>query len=170
MLPWQPCFRHHAYSNIDFLNIFLHYSTKSLKKSVIQLMLHVTCDVIDIAQYYFLKSKVTTMYFALCQIAVEKRNKIVLVTLIALNTRNLSKTLMLLFNPIQSKGGGGVGGGCFFIITYEQFRIQSSNYTTFPEILLAIFLSVSQHYSRSPVAMVTDNLEGTFPIFECFFF
>ena len=104
----------------------------------------------------------------LSQFAVEKRNKIVLVTLIALNTRNLSKTLMLLFNPIQSKGGGGGGGG-FFIITLEQFRIQSSNYTTFPEILLAIFLSVSQHYSRSPVAMVTDNLEGTFPIFECFF-
>ena len=24
MLPWQPRFRHHVYSNFDFLNIFLH--------------------------------------------------------------------------------------------------------------------------------------------------
>ena len=30
-------------------------------------MLHVTCDVIDIAQYHFLKSEMATMYFALCQ-------------------------------------------------------------------------------------------------------
>ena len=28
-------------------------------------MLHLTCDVIDIAQYYFLKSKMAAMYFAL---------------------------------------------------------------------------------------------------------
>ena len=30
-------------------------------------MLHVTCDVIDIAQYHFLKSKMAAMYFALYQ-------------------------------------------------------------------------------------------------------
>ena len=30
-------------------------------------MLHVTCDVIGIAQYLVLKSKTAAMYFALCQ-------------------------------------------------------------------------------------------------------
>ena len=30
-------------------------------------MIHVTCDVIGIAQYHFLKSKMAAMYFALCQ-------------------------------------------------------------------------------------------------------
>ena len=30
-------------------------------------MLHVTCDVIRIAQYHFLKSKMAAMYFAFCQ-------------------------------------------------------------------------------------------------------
>ena len=30
-------------------------------------MLHVTCDVIGIAQYHFLKSKMAAMYFALYQ-------------------------------------------------------------------------------------------------------
>ena len=30
-------------------------------------MLHVTCDVMDIAQYHFLKSKMAAMYFALYQ-------------------------------------------------------------------------------------------------------
>ena len=30
-------------------------------------MLHVICDVIGIAQYHFLKSKMAAMYFALCQ-------------------------------------------------------------------------------------------------------
>ena len=30
-------------------------------------MLHVTCDVIGIVQYHFLKSKMAAMYFALCQ-------------------------------------------------------------------------------------------------------
>ena len=35
--------------------------------SVIKLMLHVTSDVIDIAQYHFLKSKMAAMYFALYQ-------------------------------------------------------------------------------------------------------
>ena len=54
------------------------------------------------------------------------------------------------------------------VITLEQFRIQSSNYTTFPKILWAIFQSVFQHYPRSPAAMVTNNLEGTFSIFEYF--
>ena len=69
-------------------------------------MLHVTCDVICIAQYHFLKSKMAAMYFApyqnfkffLSQFALEnirKRTKMVLVTLIALNTRNLSKIVML---------------------------------------------------------------------------
>ena len=34
---------------------------------VIQLMLHVNCDFIVIAQYHFLKSKMAAMYFALYQ-------------------------------------------------------------------------------------------------------
>ena len=69
-------------------------------------MLHVTCDVIGIAQYHFLKSKKAAMYFALYQNFklffsqfvlenVRNRTKTVLVTLIALNTRNLSKIVML---------------------------------------------------------------------------
>ena len=69
-------------------------------------MLHVTCDVIGIAQYHLLKSKMAAMYFALyqdfklffSQILLENvrnRTKTVLVTLIALNTRNLSKIVML---------------------------------------------------------------------------
>ena len=67
-------------------------------------MLHVTCDVICIAQYHFLKSKMAAMYFALYQNFklflvnlenVRNRTKTVLVTLIALNTRNLSKIVML---------------------------------------------------------------------------
>ena len=58
---------------------------------------------------------------------------------------------MAAFNPIQSRRGGGKIcplKGLFFIITLEKFRIQSSNYTTFPKILLAIFLSVFQHNPR----------------------
>ena len=69
-------------------------------------MLHVTCDVIGIAQYHFLKSKMAAVYFALYQILsfffgqfvlenVRNRTKTVLLTLIALNTRNLSKIVML---------------------------------------------------------------------------
>ena len=68
-------------------------------------MLHVTCDVIGIAQYHFLKSKMAAMFFALyrnfklfSQFVLENvgnRTKTVLVTLIALNTRNLSKIVML---------------------------------------------------------------------------
>ena len=69
-------------------------------------MLHVTCDVVGIAQYHFLKSKMVAMYFALyqnlklsfSQFVLENnrnRTKMVLVTLIALNTRNLSKIVML---------------------------------------------------------------------------
>ena len=68
-------------------------------------MLHLTYDVIGIAQYHFLKSKMAAMYFALYQILsffsqfvlenVRNRTKTVLVTLIALNTRNLSKIVML---------------------------------------------------------------------------
>ena len=58
-------------------------------------MLRVTCDVIGIAQYHFLKSKMAAMYFALYQ-----NFKLFLVNLswktleIALNTRNLSKIVM----------------------------------------------------------------------------
>ena len=64
-------------------------------------------------------------------------------------------------NPIQSRGGGirPPPPGFFFIIPFEQFRIQSSNYTIFPSILYAIFLSVFQHYLRRHVAIVTDNLD-----------
>ena len=69
-------------------------------------MLHATCGVIGIAQYHFLKSKMAAMYFALyrnfklcfSQFVLENvknRTKTVLVTLIALNTRNLSKIVML---------------------------------------------------------------------------
>ena len=69
-------------------------------------MLHVTCDVIGIAQYHFLKSKMAAMYFALCQNlklflvnlywkTFRNRTKTVLVTLIVLNTSNLSKIVML---------------------------------------------------------------------------
>ena len=67
-----------------------------------------TCDVIGIAQYYFLKSKMAAMYFCtmskfksfLSQFTLENagnRTKAVLVTLIALNKSNLSKILMLWF-------------------------------------------------------------------------
>ena len=70
-------------------------------------MLHVTCDVIGIAEYSFLKSKMTAMYFALYQNLklfifsqfvlenVRNRTKTVWVTLIALNTMNLSEIAML---------------------------------------------------------------------------
>ena len=68
-------------------------------------MLHVICDVIRIAKYRFLKSKMAAMYFVLYQILsffsqfvlenVRNRTKTVLVTLLALNTRNLSKIVML---------------------------------------------------------------------------
>ena len=69
-------------------------------------MLHVICDVIGIVQYHFLKSKMAAMYFALyrnfkhffSQFVLENvrnRSETVLVTLIALNTRNLSKIVML---------------------------------------------------------------------------
>ena len=69
-------------------------------------MLHVICDVVGIVQYYFMKPKMAAMYFALyhdlklffSQFVLENvrnRTKTVLVTLIALNTRNLSKIIML---------------------------------------------------------------------------
>ena len=66
------------------------------------LMLHVTlCDVIDIATAFF-----EIMYFALCQNFklflvdlhlknVSNRTKIILVTPIALNTRKMSKILII---------------------------------------------------------------------------
>ena len=69
-------------------------------------MLHVTCDIIGIVQYHFLKSKMAAINFALYQNLklffsqfvlenVTNRTKTVLVTLIALNTRILSKIVML---------------------------------------------------------------------------
>ena len=69
-------------------------------------MLHVTYDVIGIAQYHFLKSKMAAMYFAFYQNFklilvnfvlenIRNRTKMVLATIIALNTRNLSKIVML---------------------------------------------------------------------------
>ena len=69
-------------------------------------MLYATCDIIGIAQYHFLKSKMAAMYFAFYQNFklffsqsvlenVRNRTKTVLVTLIALNTSNLSKIVML---------------------------------------------------------------------------
>ena len=68
-------------------------------------MLHVTCDVIGIAQYHFLKSKIAAMSFALYRNfkpflvnlywKTLETTETVLVTLIALNTRNLSKIVML---------------------------------------------------------------------------
>ena len=68
-------------------------------------MLHVTCDVIGIAQYHFLKSKIAAMNFALYRNfnlflvnlywKTLETTETVLVTLIALNTRNLSKIVML---------------------------------------------------------------------------
>ena len=65
-----------------------------------------TCDVIGIAQYHFLKSKMAAMYFALYQNfklflvnlywkTLETELKRFLVALIALNTRNLSIIVML---------------------------------------------------------------------------
>ena len=65
-----------------------------------------TCDVIGIAQYHFLKSKMAAMYFALYENlklflvnlywkTFRNRTKTVLVTLIALNTTNLSRIVML---------------------------------------------------------------------------
>ena len=62
-------------------------------------MLHVICDVTGIAQYHFLKSQMAAMYFALYQnlklFLVNLYWKTVLVTIITLNTRNLSKIIML---------------------------------------------------------------------------
>ena len=68
-------------------------------------MLHVACDVIGVAQYHFLKSKMAAMCFALYQHfklflvnlywKTLETTKTVLVTLITLNTRNLSKIVML---------------------------------------------------------------------------
>ena len=66
----------------------------------------VTYDVIGIVQYHFLKSKMAALYFALYQNFklffsqfvlenVRNRTKTILVTLIALNTRNLSEIVML---------------------------------------------------------------------------
>ena len=65
-----------------------------------------TYDVIGIAQYHFLKSKMAALYFALYQNFklffsqfvlenVRNRTETILVTLIALNTRNLSEIVML---------------------------------------------------------------------------
>ena len=69
-------------------------------------MLHVIYDVIGIAQYHSLKSKIAFMYFALYQNLkaffsqfvlenVRNRTKMVLATLIALTTKNSSNVVML---------------------------------------------------------------------------
>ena len=71
-------------------------------------MLHVTCDVIGIAQYLFFEiqdgghvfctwSKFTAFLSQFTFENVKNRTKTVLVTPIALNTRNLSKMLMFCF-------------------------------------------------------------------------
>ena len=65
-------------------------------------MLHVTCDVSGIAQYHFFEIQDGGHVF--CTLSkfsqfvlenVTNKTKTVLVTLIALNTRNLSKIVML---------------------------------------------------------------------------
>ena len=68
-------------------------------------MLHVTCDVIGIAQCHFLKSKMAPCILHLSKFKaffsqfvlenVRNRTKTVLVTVIALNTRNFSLIVML---------------------------------------------------------------------------
>ena len=68
-------------------------------------MLHVTYDVIGIAQYHFLKSKMAPTYLHFIKILsffspfllenVRNRTKTVLVTLIALNTWHLSERVIL---------------------------------------------------------------------------
>ena len=35
MLPWQPHFRRHVYSNFDFFNIFFHLLAKYLEQGLI---------------------------------------------------------------------------------------------------------------------------------------
>ena len=68
-------------------------------------MLHVTCEIIGIAQYHFFEIQDGGHVFCtlskckafLCQFAfgnVGNRTKTVLLTMMALNTRNLSKTLL----------------------------------------------------------------------------
>ena len=68
-------------------------------------MLHVTCDVIGIAQYHLLNPRWRPCFLHFIKILaffsqfvlenVRNRTKTVLVTLIALNTGNLSKIVML---------------------------------------------------------------------------
>ena len=69
-------------------------------------MLHVTCDVIGMAQYHFFEiqdgdyvfctlSKFKPSFGQFVLENVRNRTKTVLVTLIALNTSNLSKIVML---------------------------------------------------------------------------
>ena len=69
-------------------------------------MLPVTCDVIGIAQYHFFEiqdgghvfctlSKFQVFFSQFVLESVRNRTKTVLVSLIALNTRNLSKIVML---------------------------------------------------------------------------
>ena len=71
-------------------------------------MLHMTCDVIVIAQYHFFEiqdggyvfctlSKFKAFFGQFALENVRNRTKTVLVTLIVLNTRDLSKIVMLLF-------------------------------------------------------------------------
>ena len=62
-------------------------------------MLHVTCDVLGIAQYHLLKSTLSKFKAFLSPCAFENdenRTKTVLVTPIALNTTKLNKILLML--------------------------------------------------------------------------
>ena len=56
--------------NVRFLPKLLPIIFLKVKKSIFslnQLTLHVICDVIGIAQHFFLKSKMAAKYFAPCQ-------------------------------------------------------------------------------------------------------
>ena len=67
-------------------------------------MLHVTCDVIGIAQYHFFEIQdcghvlhfieILSFFSQFVMENVRNRTKTVLVTLVALNKRNLSKIVM----------------------------------------------------------------------------
>ena len=70
-------------------------------------MLHVTCDIIGIAQYHFLNPrwqpcilyfiKIFSFFSQFVLENVRNRTKTVLVTLIALNTRNSSKIVVIVY-------------------------------------------------------------------------
>ena len=118
LLPWQPRFGRNVYSKFllfkyfsPLINELFKESANSLSQSqLINIFInifHVTCDVIGIMQYLFeiqdgghvlctaSKFKAFRNQFAFDN--VSNRTKKVLVILTALNTRNLSKILLLLF-------------------------------------------------------------------------